>query len=102
MRNSNIKALLFLSILVIRVLPMLAAVYFLNRALQTRLDLGFTPQIVQELENSARNLKTLRRVDPQNEAQYREQFHRIDELRQVYANPELVKSRISVVGVDTA
>jgi signal transduction histidine kinase len=94
MRDSNIKTLLFLSILVMAAFPMVAAFYLLDHALQTSLDLGFNRQIVQVLENDSRNLKTLKNVDPIGQERYREQFNEVEELRHIYANPELVKSSI--------
>jgi nitrogen fixation/metabolism regulation signal transduction histidine kinase len=94
MRDSNVKAFLFLAILVMTTIPLLAAFYFVDRALQTSLDLGFNRQIVQVLDSESHNLRTLRNIDPLNRDLYREQFNNVEELRQVYAKPELVKSTI--------
>jgi hypothetical protein len=58
------------------IVPLLPAFYFLDRALQTSLNLGFNPQIVQALENSSRNLKALKDLDAENTPKYREQFQR--------------------------
>ncbi|HYM36741.1 MAG TPA: ATP-binding protein [Steroidobacteraceae bacterium] len=94
MRDSRVKALLFLTIFVMTVLPLAAAFYFLDGALQTSLDLGFNRQIVQMLDNESRNLKTLKNIDAQNQERYREQFNQVEELHHVYANPELVKTSV--------
>jgi signal transduction histidine kinase len=94
MRDSNIKVLLFLSILVMSALPMVASFYFLDRALQTSLDLGFNRQMILVLEDESRNLKILKNVDPTNQEHYREQFNEVEELRHIYAKPELVKGSI--------
>ncbi len=59
--DRNIKLLLFLTVLVVSLLPLLAAaMYFLDRSLQTSLNLGFNPHISWVLEDSANNLLTLR------------------------------------------
>jgi signal transduction histidine kinase len=92
--DHKIKTLLFLTVLVVAVLPLVAALYFLDRALQTSLNLGFNQSIVRVLENGSRNLKTLRDLDPAQAGLYREQFEDIEELRHIYADPQLVKSSV--------
>lgn len=96
MSDRSIKLLLFLTVLVVSLLPLLAALYFLDRSLQTSLNLGFNPHISRVLEDSSNNLLTLRSLDPQRQAEYRAQFDSIEQLRHVYAQPELV--RRSVLG----
>jgi signal transduction histidine kinase len=92
--RANIKVLLFLTILVTAALPLVAAVYFVDRALQTSLDLGFNRDIVAAVENSSRNLRTLKKLDPAGEAAYRAQFDELERVRQVYAEPDLIKSNL--------
>jgi len=94
MKDRRVKALLFLTILVMAVLPLAAAFYFLNHALGTSLDLGFNPSIVRVLEASSQNLKTLKRLDPDAQAHYRDEFESVEHLRRVYSNPDLVKTGI--------
>lgn len=94
--DRNIKLLLFLTVLVVSLLPLLAAMYFLERSLQTSLNLGFNPHISRVLEDSANNLLTLRSLEPQRQAEYRAQFESIEQLQHVYAQPALV--RHSVLG----
>ena len=94
MTDHKIKTLLFLTVLVVAVLPLVAALYFLDRALQTSLNLGFNQSIVHVLENGSRNLRTLRDLDPAQAGHYREQFEDIEELRHIYADPQLVKSSV--------
>src|SRR5882724_12075830 len=76
------------------VLPLTAAFYLLNHALGTSLDLGFNPSIVRALDTSSRNLKTLKRLDPDEEVNYRNEFESVERLRRVYSSPELVKTGI--------
>lgn len=94
MSDRNVKLLLFLTILIVSALPLCAALYFLDRSLQTSLNLGFNRQIAAALEDSSRNLLTLKTLDPQQQGQYREQFEAVEKLRHVYASPELVRRSI--------
>jgi signal transduction histidine kinase len=63
-------------------------------ALQRSLNLGFNPQVLRTLEMGAKNLKTLKGIDPVNEPEYRAQFDEIRGLTTVYAQPQLIKRSI--------
>ena len=94
MNNGSIKGSLFLAILVMAVLPLAAAFYLLDHAVQTSLDLGFNRPVVQALQTSSRNLKTLKRLDPDGEAGYRRQFEAVQRLEQVYSDPGPLKAEV--------
>lgn len=94
MTDHRIKTLLFLTVLVVAVLPLVAAMYFLDRALQTSLNLGFNQSIVRVLDNGSHNLKTLRDLDPARAAQYRAQFEEIEGLRHIYSDRELIRTSV--------
>jgi signal transduction histidine kinase len=94
MKDVRVRPLLFCSIFVMAALPLLAAFYLLNRTLETSLDLGFNPRILRILDHGAQNLKSLRRLDPDRQELYRGQFAELQELRHVYASPELLKSNV--------
>jgi signal transduction histidine kinase len=94
MNDRRIKTLLFLTILVMTVLPLTAAFYFLDHALGTSLDLGFNQSIVQVLNTGSQNLKVLKRLDPEQQDRYRAQFESVERLKRVYSSPDLVKSGI--------
>ena len=94
MSDRKVKLLLFLTILVVSVLPLLAALYLLDRSLQTSLNLGFNPQVAAAFEDSSRNLLALKSLDPERQAEYRQQFERIERLRHVYAQPELIRRSV--------
>ena len=94
MNNARIQLLLFFTILVMTALPMSAAFYFLDDALQTSLNLGFNPQVVRALDIGSRNLKSLRDFDPDNRDGYRRQFEEIENLKHIYSNPGMVKRSI--------
>lgn len=86
--------MLTIAILVMAVIPLIAAFYLLQDALHTSLHLGFNAQIVRTLERSSDNLRALARLDEENRAQYRAQFDEIEDLKQVYSNPEMVKRSV--------
>jgi signal transduction histidine kinase len=94
MTDRRVTALLLLAIVVATLAPLVAAFYLMDRALQTSLNLGFNPQIMQALEDESRNLRTLRDLDPARRDLYRRQFGQVEELRQVYSGPELVKEKV--------
>jgi signal transduction histidine kinase len=94
MSDSKVKLLLFMTILIVSVLPLLAALYLLDRSLQTSLNLGFNPEVAAALEDSSRNLLALKSLDPQRQSEYRQQFERIQRLRYVYAQPELIRRSV--------
>jgi signal transduction histidine kinase len=94
MTDRRVTVLLLLAIVVATLAPLVAAFYFMDRALQTSLNLGFNAQIMQALDDESRNLRTLRDLDPARREQYRRQFEQVEELRQVYSGPELVKGKV--------
>jgi signal transduction histidine kinase len=94
MKDVRVGLLLTVTIFVMAVIPLAAAFYLLQGALRTSLNLGFNPQIVRALDNASSNLRTLGSLDEANRAQYRAQFEEIEELEQVYSDPELVKKSI--------
>ena len=94
MSDRKIKLLLFLTILVVCALPLAAAFYLVDDALQRSLNLGFNPEVVRSLDISAQNLKTLKSVDSGHEREYREEFEEVENLKRIYSQPQWVKSTI--------
>jgi signal transduction histidine kinase len=94
MSSGRMKLLLFLSIFVLCAVPMAAAFYFVDDALQKSLDLGFNPQVVRALDLSAEDLKRLKALDASHDAEYRAQFEEIENLKQIYEQPQWVKASI--------
>lgn len=94
MSDRKIKLLLFMTILVVCALPLAAAFYLVDDALQRSLNLGFNPQVVRSLDIGAQNLKTLKSVDSGHEREYREEFEEIQNLKRIYSQPQWVKSTI--------
>jgi signal transduction histidine kinase len=92
--DRKIKLLLFQTILVVCALPLAAAFYLVDDALQRSLNLGFNPQVVRSLDIGAQNLKTLKNVDSAHEPEYREEFEEIQDLKRIYSKPQWVKSTI--------
>jgi signal transduction histidine kinase len=94
MDNGGVRAPLFLTILVMAVVPLCAAFYLLDRAVATSLDLGFNGSVIRALDDSSRNLKTLKRLDPGRQDQYREQFKAVERLQRVYSDPRTLKAEV--------
>jgi len=94
MTDTKIRTLLLSTILVMTGVPLLAAFYFLDDALERSLNLGFNPQIVRTLDAAGDNLKTLKSVDPANEARYRQEFADVETLRHVYSGPATLKHAV--------
>ncbi len=94
MRDRSVTRLLFLTILIVAALPLGAAFYFLDHAVQTSLDLGFNGSIVQVLDRSAESLKTLKRLDPARSEEYRQHFEEVGRLQRIYAQPAQLKQEI--------
>ena len=92
--DRGVRGPLFLAILVMALVPLCAAFYLLDHAVQTSLNLGFNSSVVQALDASSRNLKTLKRLDPEQQVRYREQFEAVERLQQVYADPGLLKTDV--------
>ncbi len=94
MKGDRVGLLLSAAIFVMAALPLGAAFYLLQDALRTSLALGFSPRVVRMLESSSANLRALGRLDEANRALYRAQFDEVEELKQVYSEPQFVKQRI--------
>jgi signal transduction histidine kinase len=94
MKRTDVALLLTATILVMAIMPMLAAYYLLDDSLRTSLNLGFNPGIERALHDSADNLRALGKLDPEHSAEYRAQFDEVVGLQQVYSDPEFIKQRI--------
>jgi signal transduction histidine kinase len=94
MKGPDVRQMLLITILVMTVVPLVAAFYFLDASLEKSLNLGFNPQVMAALDHHARNLKALKDADPENEGHYRQQFDEVSSLRHVYSQPELLKQTV--------
>src|SRR3984957_14821604 len=92
--DRRMKLLLFSAIFIVAAVPIAAAFYLVDDALQRSLNLGFNRQVLHSLDIGAKNLKTLKRIDPANEPEYRGEFDEIQNLAKIYAQPQLVKRNI--------
>jgi len=94
MTEARVRLLLTATIVIMSVVPTLGAFYFLDRAVQTSLNLGFNARIEQGLDIGADSLKTLRRLDPAHQEDYRAQFEVLLDLKRIYSQPDWLKSNI--------
>jgi len=92
--EAKVRILLIGTILVMSTVPSLGAFYFLDSAVETSLNLGFNPRIEQGLDIGAESLKTLRRLDPQHQQDYRQKFETLVDLERIYSQPDWLKSNI--------
>jgi signal transduction histidine kinase len=92
--ESKVRALLIATILIMSTVPSLGAFYFLNRAVETSLNLGFNARIDQGLDIGTESLKELRRLDPQHQQEYRSKFEVLVDLKRIYSQPEWLKGNI--------
>ncbi len=83
MPNTRVKMLLLAAILIATALPLAAAFYFLDDALQTSLNLGFNQRVLRTLDIGARSLKSLKSLDPAHAAEYRGEFEEINDLKSI-------------------
>lgn len=94
MKDARVGLMLTVTIFVMAAVPMAAAFYLLHDTLRTSLNLGFNPQVVRTLESSSDNLRALGKLDEANRAKYRAQFDEVEELKQVYSEPDVIKQRL--------
>jgi len=94
LKNNKIKILLIVTLLVMTILPVIATKYFFDKSLTTTLNLGFSYKVSDALNNSADNLKRLKKLDAVNEKHYREQFDQVQGVLQVYNEPSVIKEKI--------
>lgn len=94
MKAGDVRIPLFLTILVMSAAPLLAAFYLLDQTLTTSLNLGFNPQVVRVLDQSSEQLRTLGRIDAEHRDAYRSRFEEVQNLKQVYSNPKLIRHGI--------
>jgi signal transduction histidine kinase len=92
--EARVRILLIGTILVMSTLPFLGAFYFLDSAVETSLNLGFNPRIEQGLDIGTESLKTLRKLDPQHQEEYRSKFETLVDLKRIYSEPDWLKSNI--------
>lgn len=94
MKASDVRIPLLLTILVLSAAPLVAAFYLLDHTLGTSLKLGFNPQVLRVLDQSAEQLRTLGRIDAAHRDSYREQFEDVQQLKQIYSNPRLIQTTL--------
>lgn len=94
MKAGDVRIPLFLTIFVMSAAPLLAAFYLLDQSLKTSLNLGFNPQVVRVLDQSSEHLRTLGRLDADHRDAYRVHFEEVQNLKQVYSNPALIRRGI--------
>jgi len=94
MKHAEVNVSLLLTILVMSVVPLVAAFFLLDHTLDTSLNLGFNRHVVSVLDAASSNLRKLGGVDAAHRESYRAQFEELQQLKQVYGDPTLIRNSI--------
>jgi signal transduction histidine kinase len=94
MKQVRVETLLIASMLVMTVLPMATALYFVNNVVATSLSLGFNSEVTDTLETNAQHLKQLAKLDPEHQAEYRAEFDKLVNLKSIYGDKQLLEQSI--------
>lgn len=92
--HNKVRIQIFLTILILSVIPLVATYFLLNDILNTSLDLGFNENVKTILIDSQENLKQLKKYDPANQNKYKEKFDKIQSSRAVYDDLPFVKKNL--------
>ncbi len=98
--ENNIRFQLFLTIVILSVLPLSATYLFLDDIINKTLDLSSNVEITETINDCQNNLKKLKYFDKKNEYQYKRQFLKAQKLKTIYdeypqIRENLVKSLIT-------
>ena len=90
----KVRLLLFATVLTASMLPSLAAIFYFHEVINTALNISFNQELSETLQHSADNLKKLRDLDEANADNYRQEFSKVENLRQIYSVPDMVKANL--------
>jgi nitrogen-specific signal transduction histidine kinase len=93
-KSAQMKLYLFLTILVMAILPLLGSFYLLDDVLEGTLNLGLNPQMGKILDESQQDLKELRKGHPEQEEALKERFYSIQEQKQIFEDTEDLKNKL--------
>lgn len=91
MQQKTINSYLTVSILILVALPLLASYWLLDEVLKGATSLAIKPEQQYLLESYREDLKALRRLNPDKEAEYKARFQQASDELLVYQQPELLK-----------
>ncbi|MGZ6478487.1 MAG: hypothetical protein ACXWQE_04240 [Bdellovibrionales bacterium] len=83
---NRITVYLTLTLLIMSIVPMFGAAFFIEDILNSQAAIYKAPSINKALENSQLNLKKLAKLDSPNEPDYREQFEQLQDLKLIYGD----------------
>ncbi len=92
--KTKVKLLLFTSIFIASVLPILVSSFVLDEILNSTLSISFSDRIHQVVDSASTNLKTLGQLDVSNREKYKKEFLDLQDLSLVYSNRGVVRDEI--------
>jgi nitrogen fixation/metabolism regulation signal transduction histidine kinase len=91
MKTGQINRYLVIAILTLSALPLAASYLLLEEVLDSAISLAIKPQTQALLKDYQNDLKTLRKLDPVNEAEYKQKFLKANDELVVYDQPKLIQ-----------
>lgn len=91
MKNKTIDAYLIGAILMLSVAPLVASYWLLDEVLGSATSLLVKPESQRLLESYRDDLKTLRKLDPQQEQDYKTRFMQASDELVIYQQPSLLQ-----------
>lgn len=91
MQAKQINRYLVIAIVTLSALPLVASYVLLEEVLDSAISLAIKPQTQSILDAYRDDLKTLRKLDPDNEANYKQRFMQASDELVIYDQPKQVK-----------
>ncbi len=94
MRNSIRKELIII-VIVLAILPIGASYFLLSEVINTSLSISFQKKTEKLLADSQGDLKQLKELNPEKNAEYKERFQQIQDLREIYSESSYIQEQLS-------
>lgn len=91
MQAKSINRYLIIAIMTLSALPLIASYLLLEEVLESTISLAIKPQTQTLLQHYQEDLKTLRTLDPDNQAQYKERFMQANDELVVLDQPQMLQ-----------
>jgi nitrogen fixation/metabolism regulation signal transduction histidine kinase len=93
-KNNRIKLYLFITILILSLLPLCVSYLFLEDVIEGALNIGLNEKMDRILASSQLDLKKLRNMDPESSDEYKKRFFEIENARIIYKDVEYSKEKL--------
>ncbi len=95
MKNSSVVKLLFYTIIILIIIPLIGTFYFLNHTINTTLNLTFNSEMNEVIDQYSYRLKELKSKDPSRSEEYKKEFEKLQDLKIIYSNSETTKNNLN-------